>query len=171
MTVNNIQSRANYIVVLDHEGGKALLAHRNKVAVFDARSGDSVISKSTLSLGGSVEEACKGITAHWANHKPAEGAAADDPPARPQPAATAVPAVLTSPASAANAAARFNIKSNPDAADIEIDGNFVGNTPSMVELLPGDHSVVIKKPGYKSWERKLKVVGGEVNLRAELEKN
>ena len=65
----------------------------------------------------------------------------------------------------------MNIKSNPDAADIEIDGNFVGNTPSMVELLPGDHSVVIKKPGYKSWERKLKVVGGEVNLRAELEKN
>jgi hypothetical protein len=178
VTVNNIQSKANYIVVLDHEGGKAFLAHRNKVAVFDAKSGDSVISKSTLSLGGSVEEACKGITAHWGNHKPAEGTAADgrvleDPPARTQPAASAVPAVLNSgaPAPAANPAARLNIKSNPDAADIEIDGNFVGNTPSMVELLPGDHSVVIKKPGYKSWERKLKVVGGEVNLRAELEKN
>jgi hypothetical protein len=65
----------------------------------------------------------------------------------------------------------LNIKSNPDAADIEIDGNFVGNTPSSFELLPGDHNVVIKKSGYKSWERKLKVVGGEVNLRAELEKN
>ena len=173
VTVNNIQSRANYIVVLDHEGGKAFLAHRNKVAVFDAKSGDSVISKSTLSLGGSVEEACKGITAHWGNRKPAQSNADDDPPARPQPAASAVPAVLNSgaPAPAANPAARLNIKSNPDAADIEIDGNFVGNTPSMVELLPGDHSVVIKKPGYKSWERKLKVVGGEVNLRAELEKN
>jgi hypothetical protein len=173
VTVNNIQSKANYVVVLDHEGGKAFLAHRNKVAVFDARSGDSVISKSTLSLGGSVEEACKGITAHWANHKPAQGNADDDPPARPQPAVAAVPAALSSgaPAAAANPAARLNIKSNPDAADIEIDGNFVGNTPSMVELLPGDHSVVIKKPGYKSWERKLKVVGGEVNLRAELEKN
>jgi hypothetical protein len=47
----------------------------------------------------------------------------------------------------------------------------VGNSPSSLELLPGDHSVVIKKSGYKSWERKLKVVGGEVNLRAELEKN
>ena len=178
VTVNNIQSKANYIVVLDHEGGKSFLAHRNKVAVFDARSGDSVISKSTLSLGGSVEEACKGIAAHWANHKPAEGAAAegralDDPPAHPQPAAAAVPAVLNSgsPAPAANPGARLNIKSNPDAADIEIDGNFVGNTPSSLELLPGDHNVVIKKPGYKNWERKLKVVGGEVNLRAELEKN
>lgn len=173
VTVNNIQSRANYIVVLDHEGGKAFLAHRNKVAVFDAKSGDSVISKSTLSLGGSVEEACKGIAAHWANHKPAEGAASDDPPARPQSAAAAVPAVLNSgaPAPAANPGARLNIKSNPDAADIEIDGNFVGNTPSSLELLPGDHNVVIKKSGYKSWERKLKVVGGEVNLRAELEKN
>jgi hypothetical protein len=179
VTVNNIQSKANYVVVLDHEGGKGFLAHRNKVAVFDAKSGDSVISKSTLSLGGSVEEACKGIAAHWANHKPAEGAAADgrvieDPPTRPQPAAAAVPAVLNSggaPAPAANPAAHLNIKSNPDAADIEIDGNFVGNTPSSLELLPGDHNVVIKKPGYKTWERKLKVVGGEVNLRAELEKN
>ncbi len=172
VTVNNIQSKANYIVVLDHEGGKSFLAHRNKVAVFDARSGDSVISKSTLSLGGSVEEACKGIIAHWTNHKPAEGAAADDPPAHSQPAAAAIPAVLNStPAPAANPAARLTIKSNPDAADIEIDGNFVGNTPSSLELLPGDHNVVIKKSGYKTWERKLKVVGGEVNLRAELEKN
>ena len=171
VTVNNIQSKANYVVVLDHEGGKGFLAHRNKVAVFDARSGDSVISKSTLSLGGSVEEACKGIAAHWANHKPAEGAGNDDPPARPQPAAAAVPAMLTSPAApAAHTGARLNIKSNPDAADIEIDGNFVGNTPSSLDLLPGDHNVVIKKSGYKNWERKLKVVGGEVNLRAEMEK-
>ena len=173
VTVNNIQSKANYIVVLDHEGGKAFLAHRNKVAVFDAKSGDSVISKSTLSLGGSVEEACKGIAAHWANHKPAEGNGADDPPTPQQPAAAAVPAVLNSgaPATAANTAARLNIRSEPETADIEIDGNFVGNTPSSLDLLPGDHNVVIKKSGYKNWERKLKVVGGEVNLRAELEKN
>src|SRR5258708_22950471 len=46
---NNIQAKANYVVVLDHEGGKGWLAHKNKVAVFDARSGDSIISKSTLS--------------------------------------------------------------------------------------------------------------------------
>jgi hypothetical protein len=34
--VNNIQEKADYIVWLnhDHEGGKALVQHKNKVAVF-----------------------------------------------------------------------------------------------------------------------------------------
>jgi hypothetical protein len=148
-----------------------VLAHRNKVAVFDAVTGDSVISKSTLSLGGSVEEACRGIAKHWADHKPAT-ASAGDSAAQAQPAAAAVPAVLTTaaPATAANAGARLSIMSSPESADIEIDGNFVGNTPSSLQLLPGEHNIVVKKSGYKSWERKLKVVGGDVNIRAELEK-
>jgi hypothetical protein len=30
--------------------------------------------------------------------------------------------------------------------------------------------VVVKKGGYKNWERKLKVTGGVVNISAELEK-
>jgi hypothetical protein len=30
--------------------------------------------------------------------------------------------------------------------------------------------VVIKKAGYETWERKLKVTGGDITLRAELEK-
>jgi hypothetical protein len=40
--VNNKQERADYIVVLDHEGGKGLLRHKNKVAVFNRVSGDSI---------------------------------------------------------------------------------------------------------------------------------
>src|ERR1700676_2841957 len=43
--VNNKQERADYIVVLDHEGGKSFLAHKNKVAVFNRVSGDSIVSK------------------------------------------------------------------------------------------------------------------------------
>ena len=53
--INNIEEKADYIVVLDHEGGKGALRHKNKVAVFERISGDSVFSKSTLSLGGSVK--------------------------------------------------------------------------------------------------------------------
>ena len=59
--VNNKQNIADYVVVLDHEGGKGYLQHRNKVAVFQALSGDSVMSHSTLSLGNSVKDACDGI--------------------------------------------------------------------------------------------------------------
>src|SRR5258708_594309 len=69
--INNLQAKANYIVLLDHEGGKGYLRHRNKVAVFEAQSGDAVVSKSTLSLGGSVDEACRGIMQHWGTHRPA----------------------------------------------------------------------------------------------------
>ena len=47
-----------HVVELDHEGGKGLLAHKDKVAVFVQTSGDSIFSKSTLSVGGSVQDAC-----------------------------------------------------------------------------------------------------------------
>jgi hypothetical protein len=62
------------------------------------------------------------------------------------------------------------VVSTPDGADIEIDGSFVGNTPSSVELAVGEHMVVVKKSGYKPWERKLKISGGDIKLNAELEK-
>jgi hypothetical protein len=59
----------------------------------------------------------------------------------------------------------------PDGAEIEIDGSFMGNAPSSLLLEPGNHKVVIRKSGYKAWERTLKVSGGDVNIKAELEKN
>jgi hypothetical protein len=65
---------------------------------------------------------------------------------------------------------RVVVTSTPDGADIEIDGSFVGNTPSTVEVAVGEHSVVVKKAGYEPWERKLKVSGGDIKLSAELEK-
>src|SRR5579863_5493111 len=52
VVTNNIQTKADYIVLLDHEGGKSFVRHKNKVAVFARVRGDSVISKSTVSLGG-----------------------------------------------------------------------------------------------------------------------
>jgi hypothetical protein len=57
--VNNKQDIADYIVLLDHEGGKGWLQHKNKVAVFQKVSGDVVVSHSTMSLGGSVQDACE----------------------------------------------------------------------------------------------------------------
>ncbi len=47
----------------------------------------------------------------------------------------------------------------------------MGNAPSSLQLQPGEHKVVVRKNGYKPWERTLKVIGGEVNIRAELEKD
>jgi hypothetical protein len=48
---------------------------------------------------------------------------------------------------------------------------FVGSTPSEVRMAEGDHTVVVKKSGFKNWERKLKSSSGSsVSLNAEMEK-
>jgi hypothetical protein len=168
VVTNNIQANTDYVVVLDHEGGKSFLSHRNKVAVFNRVSGDSVVSKSTLSLGGSVQTACEAIDQDWAAHGPsiraAAVAAAQSKAAAPQSAGT--PAAVATPTTA-----KLSIGSTPDGADIEVDGSFVGNTPSDIDVAAGEHTVTVKKNGFKAWEKKLKVSGGSnVHLKAEMEK-
>jgi hypothetical protein len=67
--------------------------------------------------------------------------------------------------------AKVSLESNPAGADVEVDGSFVGNTPSDVQLTEGEHTITVKKAGYKDWERKLKVsAGNSVHLSADLEK-
>jgi hypothetical protein len=168
VVTNNIQTNAHYVVVLDHEGGKGLLRHRNKVAVFNRVSGDSVVSKSTLSLGGSVQTACEAIDQDWGAHGPAiraAAAAAQNKAAAPQ--SPAAPAPAATPTTA-----KLSVASIPDGADIEVDGSFVGNTPSDIDVPAGEHTVTVKKSGFQTWEKKLKVSGGSnVHLRAEMEKS
>jgi len=172
VVTNNIQDKADYIVLLDHEGGKGVLRHRNKVAVFARVSGDSIVSKSTLSLGGSVQDACEAITKDWATHGPAmrEAAAAAAAPKETTPP-PAAPTASIAPAPATPVNGKIAIASTPDGADIEIDGSFVGNTPSDVQVAEGEHTITVKKSGFKDWERKLKVsAGSNIRLSAELEK-
>lgn len=40
-------------------------------------------------------------------------------------------------------------ESNPSGADIDLDGSFVGNTPSDVQVTEGEHTVSVKKKGFK----------------------
>ncbi|MGC2617814.1 MAG: PEGA domain-containing protein [Acidobacteriaceae bacterium] len=161
VVVNNRVDVSDYVVELDHEGGKGLLNHKDKIVVFVQTSGDSIFSKSTLSVGGSVQDACEAITAHWAAHAAELRAAL-----APAPAPTTPPAVT--PAAVATAAS-LSVSSTPPGADIEIDGAFVGSTPSTLTVTPGTHQVVIKKKGFADWTRKLNVTGGTVNLAAELD--
>jgi hypothetical protein len=60
------------------------------------------------------------------------------------------------------------LSSTPTGADIEIDGIFAGQTPSSIPTLTGEHSIRIHKDGYEPWERKIKTVGGEVTVAADL---
>lgn len=67
--------------------------------------------------------------------------------------------------------AAVTIKSALEGAEIEIDGKFVGSTPSTLSLKPGEYKITIKRSGYKSWERTITVSGGSsLNIDAELER-
>ncbi|HKV60562.1 MAG TPA: PEGA domain-containing protein [Candidatus Acidoferrum sp.] len=167
VVTNNIQANADYVAVLDHEGGKGVLRHRNKVAVFNRVSGDSVVSKSTLSLGGSVQTACEAIDQDWTTHGSAIRAAAAAAQSKAAASQSAVaPALAATPSTA-----KLSVSSTPDGADIEVDGSFVGNTPSDIDVQAGDHTVTVKKSGFQPWEKKLKVSSGSnVHLKAEMEK-
>jgi hypothetical protein len=70
-----------------------------------------------------------------------------------------------------SSAAKLQVDSNPSGADIEVDGSFVGNTPSEVQVAEGDHIVAVKKAGFNNWERKMKFSNGsKLHLAAELER-
>jgi hypothetical protein len=61
------------------------------------------------------------------------------------------------------------VTSIPAGADIELDGAFVGNTPSTITVIAGEHTITLKKSGFSTWERKIKVSGGNVQISAELQ--
>ena len=84
----------------------------------------------------------------------------DEPQAQPQPdsAAPAQPATVT-------------VKSTPPGADINVDGKFVGSTPSTIPLPPGDHMISVEKEGLRPWQRQMTVnAGANINIDATLEK-
>jgi PEGA domain len=61
------------------------------------------------------------------------------------------------------------VDSTPPGADIEVDGGFVGNTPSTVTLATGNHQIEVKKKGFADWTKMLNVTSGSIHLNAELE--
>jgi hypothetical protein len=64
--------------------------------------------------------------------------------------------------------ARLAVSSTPIGADIELDGVFVGSTPSTLGVASGKHTIRITKAGYVSWERKIEISSGSVSVAATL---
>jgi hypothetical protein len=72
-------------------------------------------------------------------------------------------------AAPAPAQASVAVDSTPSGADIEVDGAFVGNTPSTISVKPGSHQIDVKKKGFVTWTRTLTVTGGTIHLNADLD--
>ena len=64
--------------------------------------------------------------------------------------------------------ASLSVESTIPGADIEIDGSFVGSTPSTLSVAPGQHTITVKKKGYQDWTRSMNVAGNSVHLNADL---
>jgi hypothetical protein len=86
----------------------------------------------------------------------------------PSPAATPPAAPKIIPGEAVT----VEIFSEPIGADIVLDGDFVGNTPSILKIRPGTHYLNLLLPGFKPWEQSLSLeAGGKLTtIRTTLEK-
>jgi serine protease Do len=64
----------------------------------------------------------------------------------------------------------MTVSSVPPGADVEIDGVFIGSTPSEVPVQVGDRRVKVSKKGFKTYERTVRVIAGaKQSVSAELE--
>jgi hypothetical protein len=54
------------------------------------------------------------------------------------------------------------VKSDPDAAQIYIDGEYMGVTPMLIKLPMGKHHVLLQRDGYYEWEVQLELTEPEV---------
>jgi hypothetical protein len=63
------------------------------------------------------------------------------------------------------------VKSTPPGCDINVDGKWMGSTPSTIRLAPGDHNISIEKDEMRAWQRTMTVTsGGSSTIDATLEK-
>tara|TARA_R110002110_G_scaffold405241_1_gene624251 strand:+ start:86561 stop:88639 length:2079 start_codon:yes stop_codon:yes gene_type:complete len=57
--------------------------------------------------------------------------------------------------------ADVTLNTTPPGADILVDGEVLGTTPSSVEVLQGERQLILQKPGYASWMQELEVQAGK----------
>jgi hypothetical protein len=67
---------------------------------------------------------------------------------------------------------RCNFTSTPPGAEIDLDGKYVGNTPSQIAVSTGTHVITFSMPGFGQWKRELSVLpGSELTVSAILQKD
>jgi hypothetical protein len=57
----------------------------------------------------------------------------------------------------------------PTGADITIDGDYVGNTPSSITIATGEHTIRVAKANYHPYDRTMTVASGRPRVAANLE--
>lgn len=91
--------------------------------------------------------------------------------------AAVIPASLPAQQAGRNAAAvaaefgTINVLSDPGGAEIEVDGAYYGNTPGLLKLPAGQHTITVRSASYVAWKRTLNIgAGSNLTVKAELVK-
>ena len=62
-----------------------------------------------------------------------------------------------------------NVISDPGGAEVEIDGAYYGNTPGLIRLSAGLHTISIRAAGHEAWKRTLNLgPGSNLTVKADL---
>ncbi len=88
--------------------------------------------------------------------------------------AVAAPQPTPPPAAAAPAqiASHVKIQSDPPGAEIYLDGQMVGSTPSTLMIPSGNHTFRVHASGHPDWTRQVNILpGSEITLSANLDKD
>jgi hypothetical protein len=80
--------------------------------------------------------------------------------------------VISHSVSGAEASSNVVLSSVPEAAEILLNDQLVGMTPSRLNIVPGTHKVVFRKKGYKDYQREFVVLkNSDLTITAGLEKD
>ncbi len=63
---------------------------------------------------------------------------------------------------------RLEVTSSPSSAEVDVDGQFISNTPASIGLSAGPHIVLVRMTGYTPWKRSVNASGGVMNFTANL---
>jgi hypothetical protein len=112
-------------------------------------------SKNSQSMAEAVAKHLKDFVEHNSG-KEILTAGVSDPPAAAD-NSQAEPRVESGPAMQL---ASVIVKSTPPGCDINVDGKYMGSTPSTIQLTPGEHEVLIEKDEMRPWQRAMTVTAG-----------
>jgi hypothetical protein len=105
-----------------------------------------------------VKFGAKVTIAEESQQSASQAAVASQPIVNLQTVASASQVDATHTADATLATVAF--RASPEGAEIIVDGKYVGDAPSTLNLPACEHTLAIKKAGYIEWQRKITVAGG-----------
>jgi len=98
----------------------------------------------------------------------AQSAPAPEEAASPEESPDTEPSKIASPAP--DGVGTVIVTSEPDGAEIFVDGKFYGNASATLRLPAGSHAILLKFPGRTDWRRTLEVLkSSKVSLKATLD--